>query len=361
MVRAFFKVSLFFVFFCLVNAPSFGAGDVPSLSGPYFGQQTPGQTAKVFAQGLVSVVGRHEYALSFAPDGQRLIFSTETDSVATLMYSNVKDGVWTMPVAMHLSEGAHTNEMEAFFSPDGKRIFFAPFSEGLDVRIWQLDIDGDSWLDPRPLTGPIAEAPAFFPTSTADGVLYYTNIMERKAFRAQLDDTGDWQIEAVGLEFGGHTFVSPDGTFVLVDARANDSLGEGDIYVAFALPSGEWTKPYNLGTAVNSVFSESCPSLSADGRYLFFSRYDEKDGISQIYWVDAAMIGELRAQVLDDETLIVKRTVVDSIAWALTKDRALLESVVAHDDDYFAFHPESLDPVHGYDEFKKGFDLWMDP
>ncbi len=295
-MRALIQVSFLMGFFCVV--PATFAGDSPSLSGPYFGQETPGPIATVFAPDLISIIGRYEYALSFAPDGNQILFSTETADGATLMYSKVQDGIWTSPSAVHLSKGAHTNEMEAFFSPDGKRIYFAPYSEGLDVRIWQLDVEGDRWIDPRPLTGPIAEAPAFFPTSTDSGSLSYTNIKERKAYRAQLDDAGDWRTEPLGLEFGGHTFVSRDESFVLIDARASDSLGEGDIYVAFALPDGSWTKPHNLGAAVNSQYSESCPSLSADGRFLFFSRYDEKDEVSQIYWVDAAMIGEIRARVL---------------------------------------------------------------
>jgi hypothetical protein len=58
---------------------------------------------------------------------------------------------------------------------------------------------------------------------------------------------------------------------------------------------------------------------------------------------------------------LIERTVTDSIAWALTKDRARLENIIAHDDDYFSFHPEGLEGVHGYTEFEKGFDLWMDP
>ena len=57
---------------------------------------------------------------------------------------------------------------------------------------------------------------------------------------------------------------------------------------------------------------------------------------------------------------LIEETVTDSIAWALTKDRARLESIIAHDDDYFSFHPEGLAGVRGYSEFERGFDLWMD-
>ena len=58
---------------------------------------------------------------------------------------------------------------------------------------------------------------------------------------------------------------------------------------------------------------------------------------------------------------MIEETVYDSIAWALTKDRARLESIIAHDEDYFSFHPGGLDGVHGYAEFERGFELWMDP
>lgn len=61
-----------------------------------------------------------------------------------------------------------------------------------------------------------------------------------------------------------------------------------------------------------------------------------------------------------DELATIEQVVRDSIGWALTKDRPLLESLIAHDDDYFCFHPEGLVPVHGYEEFQRGFDLWMD-
>ena len=218
-----------------------------------------------------------------------------------------------------------------------------------------MDVVGDEFVNPVPLTGPIATAPAFFPTSTTSGALYYANIAERKPYRARAGADGSWQVEPLGLEFGLHTFVAPDESFVLIDARADDGRGKGDIYVAFATEDGGWTKPVNLGDGVNSEYSESCPSMSDDGRVIFFSRYDEPDEVAQIYWVDSGVIETARQRHLIEET------VHDSIAWALTKDRARLESIIAHDDDYFSFHPEGLDGVHGYSQFERGFEFWMDP
>ena len=77
--------------------------------------------------------------------------------------------------------------------------------------------------------------------------------------------------------------------------------------------------------------------------------------MAQIYWVDSTVIEVAR------QRLLIERAVHDSIAWALTKDRARLEEIVAHDENYFSFRPTGLDGVSGYEEFERGFDLWMDP
>ncbi|MFH1842061.1 MAG: nuclear transport factor 2 family protein, partial [bacterium] len=337
------------------------ADEFPELSGPYFGQVPPGTTAVMFAPDLVSKTGRYEFALSFAPGGDRLLFTVQdSDEVVQVLHSRLAAGLWTEPEPVSLAHGRCKDEMEAFFAPDGDHVFFAPYNDGLDVRIWQVEVAGDDWLDPYQLTGPIADAPAFFPTCSLEGTLYYTNIVEKKVYRAWPTDAGDWLTEPLGLAFGGHAFMAPDESFVLVDGRAEDSLGMGDIYVAFSTADGGWTTPVNLGVGVNSVYPESCPSLSADGKYLLFSRYDEPGEVAQIYWVDAAVIEAARPKVDQPERALVEQAVYHSIAWAIDKDRPLLEGLIAHDEDYFSYHPHGLDPVHGYEEFTRGFDTWMD-
>jgi hypothetical protein len=107
----------------------------PDLRGPYFGQPTPATTAKVFAQGLISVSGRFEYALSFSPDGQELFFSAQPpEGRASLHYSRVEGGTWTRPAAVSLTAGAKKEEMEAFFAPDGKHIYWISSTVIDDVR-----------------------------------------------------------------------------------------------------------------------------------------------------------------------------------------------------------------------------------
>ncbi len=68
----------------------------------------------------------------------------------------------------------------------------------------------------------------------------------------------------------GAQCVSADGkTCVITACNRPDGKGSCDLYIMF-LKNNKWTDPKNL-TTVNSASWDSNPSLSADGKYLFFS------------------------------------------------------------------------------------------
>jgi ketosteroid isomerase-like protein len=67
-----------------------------------------------------------------------------------------------------------------------------------------------------------------------------------------------------------------------------------------------------------------------------------------------------RSDKTKDEHEITK-ILHDSFGWALTKDRALFESIFAKDDDFFTYYPDSKSTVVGWAQFEKFLDNWMDP
>lgn len=257
----------------------------------YLGLAPPTTEAIVFAPGIVSKKGRYEYALSIHPSGNRLLFSAECpEEGAAVHQSLVENGSWTVPAPADLSDGARKHEMEAFFGVDGERIFFAPYSKGMDVRIWTADVTAKGFADPRALGGPIASDPSFYPVQGMDGSLFYTNLAKRSIWRATLENGRVAAAQEAGLEHGGHAFPSPDGRFMLMDSASLDSDEQRDIFVSFRNDDGSWGSPRSLGPSVNTEYSETCPSLSPDGTFLFFSRYNEPGGISDIYWISAEVI-----------------------------------------------------------------------
>jgi ketosteroid isomerase-like protein len=60
------------------------------------------------------------------------------------------------------------------------------------------------------------------------------------------------------------------------------------------------------------------------------------------------------------ERAAIAKVIHGNICWALTKDRALVESTMAHDADLFMFNPTSPATV-GWDELVANFKIWMDP
>lgn len=62
----------------------------------------------------------------------------------------------------------------------------------------------------------------------------------------------------------------------------------------------------------------------------------------------------------NDEQQVVK-VLHDSFGWALTKDRALFESIFVKDDNFFTYYPDSKSTVVGWKEFERFLDNWMNP
>jgi ketosteroid isomerase-like protein len=75
----------------------------------------------------------------------------------------------------------------------------------------------------------------------------------------------------------------------------------------------------------------------------------------------AGAAGPASASDPETEKAVIARVVRDSICWALTKDRALQESTMAHDEDLFIFWTDSKSVTAGWKEYVKLFDTWMDP
>ncbi|MBN1666817.1 MAG: nuclear transport factor 2 family protein [Anaerolineales bacterium] len=62
----------------------------------------------------------------------------------------------------------------------------------------------------------------------------------------------------------------------------------------------------------------------------------------------------------ESERLEVEKVIHDAIGWALTKDLERLFSIMAQDDDFFIFHPDSKSTIAGFEAFKRlGESVWL--
>jgi hypothetical protein len=72
-------------------------------------------------------------------------------------------------------------------------------------------------------------------------------------------------------EIEGCATISPDKKTLYFSSDVISSIGAKDIYMSNKLPNGEWGKPTNLGSTINTIYDEDCPNLSSDGKTLYFA------------------------------------------------------------------------------------------
>jgi outer membrane protein OmpA-like peptidoglycan-associated protein/tetratricopeptide (TPR) repeat protein len=65
--------------------------------------------------------------------------------------------------------------------------------------------------------------------------------------------------------------LSPDKRALYFASNRPGGMGGNDIWVSRRQPDGSWGEPENLGAPVNTAGNESCPFLHADGRTLYFT------------------------------------------------------------------------------------------
>lgn len=273
----------------------------PILEGPYLGQKPPGLTPEVFAPGIISLNGRYEHGISFSPDLDEVYFSANKKRGLTAIYfSKIEDGKWTEIKTANFTKGEKEEEMHPFVSPDGQKIYFVGLNaNNTDVKVWHVDRLENSWSNAKRLDSPINKDKLFYPNLAENGDFFYTDISDfrNKKIKYVPHSNGRFpEVKEVGVEFGTHAFIAPSQDFLLVNGRnkEDETRNDHDIYVYFKKADGTWTEPITLGESVNSTFGETVPSITPDGKYLFFSRYNEEGGLSNFYWVSTEVIDKVK-------------------------------------------------------------------
>ncbi len=309
-----------------------GEAGFPVLGGKYLGQQPPGSTPELFAEGVVST-RNNERDAAFSPDGSEFYYSLKGPSFFTIIRVRREGDRWLPPEVAPFS--GRYQDLEPCFSPDGRRLYFVsnrPLEgrgEPKDFDIWFVERQGVTWGEPQNIGAPVnSEKNEFYPSFSDDGTLYLT-----AAYRNSLGGEDIFAARRQGDRFlppenlgpavnteGGefNSFVAPDGSFLIFTTTGRGSgSGGGDLWVSFRKDDGGWAEAQNMGESINSPALDYCPSLSPDGKYLFFTSlrsdygayspvpltYTEilkglagpRNGNGDIYWVNAAVIDSLKS------------------------------------------------------------------
>ena len=280
------------------------------MRGPYLGQKPPGMTPVLFASEiLTSYKPNYSFCSVFSPDGNEFYFCTG-DKTCDIVCMKRVDNRWTQPETV--SFNSQYNDIDMRISVDGFRIFFqswrplpgssVPDSHGL---LWFSVRTKRGWREPQPVKCADTILRAGYPDISSRGTLYFSmrdmNTGNVDIHCSRFINGSYGPPENLGNSINtdyveGDLCVSPDESFIIVscwDRPDNIGGAEGDLYVSFRKEDGSWTKLKNMGEAINTEYIENCPTISPDGRYFFFQRFN---GInkSETYWVSARIIQGLK-------------------------------------------------------------------
>ena len=266
--------------------------------GPYLGQKAPSLVPKVFAPDVISVEGRYEGTISFSPELNEVYFGANNPGGETHIYfSKLTDKGWTTIKRANFTKGEKDEEIHPFVSRDGKRIYFTGLNSDLsDTRIWYVNRFDQGWGNPVKLGSPINNEQVFYANQANSDELYYFNLNKGKTFYASASGGSFNQTQELALAPGfHHAVIAPSQDYMIVNGRnKEEGRKDNDLFVCFKQADGSWSNPINLGKAINTSVNEKGPSITHDGKYLFFGR-DESDGKANIYWVSTEVIDRLKA------------------------------------------------------------------
>jgi hypothetical protein len=306
--------------------------EFPELSGPYLGQDPPGMTPELFAPGIVSTAGG-EWSSTFTPDGETFLFGYRGEPHGILVMEEV-DGHWTEPRLAPFS-GGHA-DYDLNFSPDGDMLYFtsarpgvAPEGEERSSDLWIAVRGENGWGDAVNVGEPVNTAQSeLYPSVTDEGTLYFFGDARGGAelggaYVARLAGGSYEEAEllgpAINTEHGVFDpFIAPDESYLIFASDRPDGLGGGDLHISFRQGDGTWGEAINLGPTINSPQTDFCPSVTKDGKYLFFSSRRPYEGTYpnialsyrdelaveaanpgqnvDVYWVDARVLEQYRQE-----------------------------------------------------------------
>jgi outer membrane protein OmpA-like peptidoglycan-associated protein/tetratricopeptide (TPR) repeat protein len=204
----------------------------------------------------------------------------------------MKNPVPFNPVNIGESINSIYDEYYPYISPDDSMIIFTrkvplyysanPSSDDTQEDFYVSYLTKDGWTKAIPLSGEInTRYNEGAQTVTADGKymvftacnrpdgkgscdLYYSEYINGKWTRAvniQEINTSAWESQPS---------LSADGRMLFFASERLHGIGNSDIYVSYRLPNGKWSKPVLLDTTINTKMAETSPFIHPDGKTLYF-------------------------------------------------------------------------------------------
>lgn len=283
-----------------------------------FDQAPPGDTAVIFAPGIISTNNHEHSRLVQSGNGLEyywaVVITNEKDvgEEQKIWYTRKNKNEWLPPMRIPVKL---TETRSPALSPDGRKLYFLSNDTESSTNemppksiLWEKEMMDSSWDHIRRVEGILPQMDRRMIMSfcfASNGNLYFD--------AGGPDETGKWSWRIYFSECKNgiyleprlmgdvvnegricqYPFIAQDESYLIFSSDRNGTFGSGDLYISYRNSNGKWSIPVNMGKAVNTSSQERSPSVSSDGRYLFFTRHN-KNTLQDFYWIDAKIINTLK-------------------------------------------------------------------
>ena len=217
-------------------------------------------------------------------DRSELIFSSNRLGNSDIYISSRQNRKWKDITAIE-ELNTEDDDVASSLAYDGQRILLFKFKDG-QADIYQSKLEGNNWSEPVLKMSKVVNTDAnetFASYDPQDIKVYYVTDGGHGGdqdiiFSGKKDeDEKYWgKGQSAGHEVNsafheGSVFMAPDGQSMYFSSQGHSSIGGYDIFVSYRDKHGLWGKPLNLGAPINTPYDELYFSISANGKYAYFS------------------------------------------------------------------------------------------
>lgn len=226
--------------------------------------------------------GERDFLLSQSPDGDGFIFTRMDRERKTRILFVADPFSGDAPSQV---KGSIPGDADAVFDPAGGRVLFMANGRQNDADTDQYDLFEADWRRGafdrvRSLDGLNTVHDETFPGTDRSGTVVFASTRPGGAGGQDLYEatpgTGGWNVrfleELNSFASDSNPLLFPDGRKLIFYSARPGGFGQVDLYVSRRGEDGSWGEPVNLGPGINTADGEYAPSLSADGKVLFFAR-----------------------------------------------------------------------------------------
>ncbi len=277
-------------------------------------QNSNSTKTELFAPGIISSENNEHSSLIFTKNGSRVFWAVSSISIPgkqDIYYSDNTNNKWTTPKAVPSTISEYCGSPA--LSPDGKYLYYLQRDSKSEKKpiqaqiMWKIKITDNMLSNAIKISGLIkAKTNRFTMTFcfTDNGNLYYDQggplTADKWGFKIykRINKNGVYKEPVLisnDINIGGFNWtpwVSPDEKTLIFASTRKSS---GNLYICYKKSDKSWSNPVLLSAEINSTHPERFPSLSHDGKFVFFTRARKgRYRISDYYRVNSRLINNLK-------------------------------------------------------------------